>query len=117
MTCQKWDTLQLTLSTDPQGIGCVRVMYCKEDLEAGHNIIRERRFNREAIPFPEIIVEKCTDTGFAFRAYYEDEEEFAQNFELDMASAPEIEIRIGTEEIYAMIGLKLLALYDPEETE
>lgn len=117
MTPQKWDTLQLTLSTDPQGIGCVRVMYCKEELEVGYNIIRERRFNRDAIPFPEIIVEKCADFEFTFKAYYEGEEEFAQNFELDMASAPEIEIRIGTEEIYAKLGLKLLALDDPADTE
>ena len=45
-----WDTLQLTFSTDETGAAYVRYMYDKDELKAGYNIMRERRFNHDAFP-------------------------------------------------------------------
>ena len=66
-----WDTLQLTISTDPQRVAYVRIMYDKGELEPGYNIMRERRFNRDAISFPEIVVVESTELEIELRAYYE----------------------------------------------
>lgn len=54
------DTLQLTFSTDETGAAYVRYMYDKDELKAGYNIMRERRFNHDAFDFPEVIIIKKT---------------------------------------------------------
>lgn len=112
-----WDTLQLTISTDPQRVAYVRIMYDKGELEPGYNIMRERRFNRDAILFPEIVVVESTELEFEFRAYYEGEEEFGQTFRLHLDESPEIEITIGTEEKQAVLGLRLVSFDEPFECD
>lgn len=108
-----WDTLQLTLSTDFEGNGCVRVMYDKSELVPGCSVLRERRFNRDAFSFPEVVVVEATDLEFEFRIYYEGEEEFGQQFRLHLDDSPEIEILIGTEQQQAKLGLRLVDFDDP----
>ena len=86
-----WDTLQLTFSTDETGAAYVRYMYDKDELKAGYNIMRERR--------------------------YEGEEEYGQSFTLHLDEAPEVEVTVGTEERHAQLNLRLVAFDEPLESD
>lgn len=88
-------------------------MYDKSESVPGCSVLRERRFNRDAFSFPEVVVVEATDLEFEFRIYYEGEEEFRQQFRLHIDDSPEIEILIWTERQQAKLGLRLVDLDDP----
>ena len=107
-----WDTLELTLSTDEEGKGCIKMMYDKEDLKPGYNLIRERRFSRDVVVLPEVVVLNCSNLKFEFEVYYEGEEELKQTFILHFKENPQMKLTIGTEEKKAILGLYLIDFDD-----
>lgn len=112
-----WDTLQLTFSTDETGAAYVRYMYDKDELKAGYNIMRERRFNHDAFDFPEVIIIKNEALTLELNIYYEGEEEYGQSFTLHLDEAPEVEVTVGTEERHAQLNLRLVAFDEPLESD
>ena len=112
-----WDTLQLTISTDESRMGCVRMMYAREDLSAGYNLMRSRRLNRDIVALPEIVVLRCTDLGLEFRAYYQGEEEAGQTFVLHLDDNPQIGITIGNEMKTAYLELSLMDFEDTTDDD
>lgn len=112
-----WDTLQLTFSTDETGVAYARFMYDKDELIAGYNIMRERRFNHEAFEFPEVIVTQSEPLSLELKIYYEGEEEYGQSFTLHLDEMPEVELTVGTEENHAQLNLQLVAFDEPLETD
>lgn len=118
MATSLWDTLQLTLSTDEEGEGCVKVMYDRDELVPGCNLMRLRRFHCEAVDCPEVVVISSTDLELEVQVYYEGEEDFGRIFTLHFEKNPEIEIKIGTAERTAWLGLSLecfLDSFDPDD--
>ena len=112
------DTLQLTFSTDETGAAYVRYMYDKDELKAGYNIMRERRFNHDAFDFPEVIIIKNEALTLELNIYYyEGEEEYGQSFTLHLDEAPEVEVTVGTEERHAQLNLRLVAFDEPLESD
>lgn len=103
-----WDTLQLTVYTDEEKQGCVRVMYDKDELDPGYNLMRERRFNHDAIYFPEVVVVNSSNIELEFKIYYQGEEEFEKVFLLNFDNNPQLAIKIGTDEKSAVLELLLL---------
>ena len=67
-TDRYWDTLFLTITTDPEQIAYVRIMYDRDELVPGYNITRERRFDRDSIDLPEIVVRVVCSKGTYIRA-------------------------------------------------
>lgn len=112
-----WDTLQLTLSTDEEGSGCVRVLFDREELEPGCNLMRMRRFNRTVVDWPEVAVVRCSELEFECEVYYEGEEESGRRCTLHLDQNPGVEIRVGTEERPATLGLylEIFDVPDPDE--
>lgn len=115
MAKQMWDTLLLTLSTDTEGIGCVRIMYDKDELEPEYNLTRERTFDRRTADLPEIVAMRCSNLEFEFRIHYDGEKNPGRTFTLHLDENPEIEISVGDEERQATLGLRLMAPDDPSE--
>ena len=94
-TDRYWDTLFLTITTDPEQIAYVRIMYDRDELVPGYNITRERRFDRDSIDLPEIVVTEVTHSGAALRAYFEGEEDLGIDINLDLNREPLFRLQIG----------------------
>lgn len=109
-----WDTLLLTLSTDETGQACVREMIPVEDMSPGYNIMRDRRFNRDRIDIPEVVVRRVTGKELEFDIFYSGEEDLGSTAILDIGNTPEMVFTIGTADCRASLGLCLLALDDSD---
>ena len=108
MTAHAWDMLQLTLSTDIKGGGFVRVMYDRDEISIGYNLLRERRLNRDAIDLPEVIVLKCSALELGLAVYYGGGKERSQECVLHLNENPEFEIKIGSSKKIATLGFRLV---------
>ncbi len=120
--CEKtryWDTLILSVSTDSELVAKVRMMYDRSELEPGFNIPRGRSFDRDRIDLPEIVVAGSTSSGLSCRAYYSGEEGVSPGLEieLDLNVNPEMWIQIGTEEEPAYLGLEIIDMDDPIDSD
>ena len=117
MSSYRWDTLQLTLSTDEAGKGCVRVLFDRDELELGCDLMCMRRFNRTVVDWPKVVVGRCSELEFECEVYYEGEQESGRRCVLHLDQNPGVEIRVGTGERPATIGLylEIFDVLDPEE--
>lgn len=116
-TDRYWDTLFLTITTDPEQIACVRIMYDRDELVPGYNITRERSFDRESIDLPEIVVTEVTHSGITLRAYFEGEEDLGINISLDLNQEPLFRLQIGPSDDHTILGLEIIDIDDPIELE
>ena len=90
-----WDTLQLTLSADEEGFESVKVMYDKDELRPGYNLMRGRRLNRKIADLPKMIARQCTDFEFTFDVFYKNSKNIKESFTLHFEERPQIKIIIG----------------------
>ena len=116
-TDRYWDTLFLTITTDPEQIAYVRIMYDRDDLVPGYNITRERRFDRDSIDLPEIVVTEVTHSGAALRAYFEGEEDLGIDINLDLNHEPLFRLQIGPADDHTILGLEIIDIDDPLDLE
>ena len=111
------DTLFLTITTDPEQIAYVRIMYNRDELVPGYNITRERRFDRDSIDLPEIVVTEVTHSGTALRAYFEGEEDLVIDINLDLNHEPLFRLQIGPVDDHTILGLEIIDIDDPLDLE
>ena len=116
-TDRYWDTLFLTITTDPEQIAYVRIMYDRDELVPGYNITRERRFDRDSIDLPEIVVTEVTHSGAALRAYFEGEEGLGIDINLDLNHEPLFRLQIGPADDHTILGLEIIDIDDPLDLE
>ena len=116
-TDRYWDTLFLTITTDPEQIAYVRIMYDRDELVPGYNITRERRFDRDSIDLPEIVVTEVTHSGAALRAYFEGEEDLGNDINLDLNREPLFRLQIGPADDHTILGLEIIDIDDPLDLE
>lgn len=116
-TDRYWDTLFLTITTDPEQIAYVRIMYDRNELVPGYNITRERRFDRDSIDLPEIVVTEVTHSGTALRAYFEGEEDLGIDINLDLNHEPLFRLQIGPADDHTILGLEIIDIDDPLDLE
>ena len=116
-TDRYWDTLFLTITTDPEQIAYVRIMYDRDELVPGYNITRERRFDRDSIDLPEIVVTEVTHSGDALRAYFEGEEDLGNDINLDLNREPLFRLQIGPADDHTILGLEIIDIDDPLDLE
>ena len=116
-TDRYWDTLFLTITTDPEQIAYVRIMYDRDELVPGYNITRERRFDRDSIDLPEIVVTEVTHSGAALRAYFESEEDLGIDINLDLNREPLFRLQIGPADDHTILGLEIIDIDDPLDLE
>ncbi len=112
-----WDTLFLSITTAPQQIAYVRIMYDRDELIPGYNITRERRFDRESIDLPEIVVTQVTQSGANLRAYFEGEEDLSIDIALDLEREPLFRLQIGPADDRTILGLEIIDIDDPIDLE
>lgn len=116
-TDRYWDTLFLTITTDPEQIAYVRIMYDRDELVPGYNITRERRFDRDSIDLPEIVVTEVTQSGANLRAYFEGEEGLGIDINLDLNREPLFRLQIGPADDHTILGLEIIDIDDPLDLE
>ena len=116
-TDRYWDTLFLTITTDPEQIAYVRIMYDRNELVPGYNITRERRFDRDSIDLPEIVVTEVTHSGTALRPYFEGEEDLGIDINLDLNHEPLFRLQIGPADDHTILGLEIIDIDDPLDLE
>ena len=116
-TDRYWDTLFLTITTDPEQIAYVRIMYDRDELVPGYNITRERRFDRDSIDLPEIVVTEVTHSGATLRAYFEGEEGLGIDINLDLNREPLFRLQIGPADDHTILGLEIIDIDDPLDLE
>ena len=116
-TDRYWDTLFLTITTDPEQIAYVRIMYDRDELVPGYNITRERRFDRDSIDLPEIVVTEVTHSGAALRAYFEGAEDLGIDINLDLNHEPLFRLQIGPADDHTILGLEIIDIDDPLDLE
>ena len=116
-TDRYWDTLFLTITTDPEQIAYVRIMYDRDELVPGYNITRERRFDRDSIDLPEIVVTEVTHSGAALRAYFEGEKGLGIDINLDLNREPLFSLQIGPADDHTILGLEIIDIDDPLDLE
>ena len=116
-TDRYWDTLFLTITTDPEQIAYVRIMYDRDELVPGYNITRERRFDRDSIDLPEIVVTEVTQSGANLRAYFEGEEGLGIDINLDLNHEPLFRLQIGPADDHTILGLEIIDIDDPLDLE
>ncbi|MGN0228567.1 MAG: hypothetical protein ACI4BH_02035 [Muribaculaceae bacterium] len=112
-----WDTLFLSITTDPEQIAYVRIMYDRDELVPGYNITRERSFDREGIDLPEIVVTGVTHSGITLRAYFEGEEDLGIGISLDLNQDPLFRLQIGPADDHTILGLEIIDIDDPIDLE
>ena len=92
-------------------------MYDRNELVPGYNITRERRFDRDSIDLPEIVVTEVTHSGTALRAYFEGEEDLGIDINLDLNHEPLFRLQIGPADDHTILGLEIIDIDDPLDLE
>ena len=92
-------------------------MYDRDELVPGYNITRERRFDRDSIDLPEIVVTEVTHSGAALRAYFEGEEDLGIDINLDLNHEPLFRLQIGPVDDHTILGLEIIDIDDPLDLE